>query len=106
VTVAERFAEDGAQLGHLSGVDIGDRRPEQLLAGIAEQCTAGPVGLDDPVLDGIHEERRVDMFGIPGAFKNALDWTTGSLALHCKPVAVLSVGPSELAERMRGGREW
>ena len=34
------------------------------------------------------------MFGIPGAFKNALDWTTGSLALYRKPVAVLSVAPS------------
>ena len=30
-------------------------------------------------------------FGIPGAFKNALDWTVGSGALYRKPVAVLSV---------------
>lgn len=32
-------------------------------------------------------------FGIPGAFKNALDWTVGSGAVYRKPVAVLSVAP-------------
>jgi NAD(P)H-dependent FMN reductase len=33
-------------------------------------------------------------FGIPGAFKNALDWTVGSGSLDRKPVAVLSVAPA------------
>jgi len=37
-------------------------------------------------------------FGIPGAFKNALDWTVGSGALYRKPLAVLSV-----AQPGRGG---
>lgn len=32
-------------------------------------------------------------FGIPGAFKNALDWTVGSGALYRKPVGLLSVAP-------------
>jgi NAD(P)H-dependent FMN reductase len=32
-------------------------------------------------------------FGIPGAFKNALDWTVGSGSLYRKPVSVLSVAP-------------
>ena len=32
-------------------------------------------------------------FGIPGAFKNALDWTVGTSALYRKPVTVLSVAP-------------
>lgn len=32
-------------------------------------------------------------FGIPGAFKNALDWTVGSGSLYRKPVTVLSVAP-------------
>ena len=32
-------------------------------------------------------------FGIPGAFKNALDWTVGSGSLDGKCVAVLSVAP-------------
>jgi chromate reductase, NAD(P)H dehydrogenase (quinone) len=32
-------------------------------------------------------------FGIPGAFKNALDWTVGSGSLYRKPVALLHVAP-------------
>ena len=32
-------------------------------------------------------------FGIPGAFKNALDWTVGSGSLDGKRVGVLSVAP-------------
>jgi chromate reductase, NAD(P)H dehydrogenase (quinone) len=32
--------------------------------------------------------------GIPGAFKNALDWTVGSGSLYAKPVAVLDVAPA------------
>jgi chromate reductase len=31
--------------------------------------------------------------GIPGSFKNALDWTVGSGSLYRKPVTVLSVAP-------------
>jgi NAD(P)H-dependent FMN reductase len=33
-------------------------------------------------------------FGIPGAFKNALDWTVGSGSLYRKPVALLNVAPT------------
>jgi len=33
-------------------------------------------------------------FGIPGAFKNALDWTVGSGSFDGKRVAVLSVAPT------------
>lgn len=32
-------------------------------------------------------------FGIPGSFKNALDWAVGSGSLYRKPVAVLDVAP-------------
>ncbi|SRR6266511_2958175 len=32
-------------------------------------------------------------FGIPGWFKNALDWTVGSGSLYRKPVALLHVAP-------------
>jgi chromate reductase, NAD(P)H dehydrogenase (quinone) len=32
-------------------------------------------------------------FGIPGVFKNALDWTVGTTSLYGKPVTVLSVAP-------------
>jgi NAD(P)H-dependent FMN reductase len=32
-------------------------------------------------------------FGIPGAFKNTLDWAVGSGSLYRKPVTVLKVSP-------------
>ena len=40
-------------------------------------------------------------FGIPGAFKNALDWTVGSTSLHRKPVTVLDVAPPGRGESVR-----
>jgi NAD(P)H-dependent FMN reductase len=39
-------------------------------------------------------------FGIPGAFKNALDWTVGSGSLYRKPVAILSVAPAGRGTRV------
>ena len=32
-------------------------------------------------------------FGIPGSFKNALDWTVGSGSLYRKPITVIDVAP-------------
>jgi NAD(P)H-dependent FMN reductase len=40
-------------------------------------------------------------FGIPGAFKNALDWTVGSGALYRKPVALLSVAQPGRGRKVR-----
>jgi len=40
-------------------------------------------------------------YGIPGAFKNALDWTVGSTCLNRKPVTVLSVAPPGRGEAVR-----
>ena len=40
-------------------------------------------------------------FGIPGAFKNALDWTVGSGSLYRKPVALLHVAPPGRGARVR-----
>lgn len=40
-------------------------------------------------------------FGIPGAFKNALDWPVGTSALYRKPVTVLSVAPPSRGTRVR-----
>ena len=40
-------------------------------------------------------------FGIPGAFKNALDWTVGSTCLYRKPVTVLDVAPPGRGESVR-----
>jgi NAD(P)H-dependent FMN reductase len=39
-------------------------------------------------------------FGIPGAFKNALDWTVGSGSLQQKPIALLSVAPPGRGDRV------
>jgi chromate reductase, NAD(P)H dehydrogenase (quinone) len=44
-------------------------------------------------------------FGIPGTFKNALDWTVGSGAIYRKPVAVLSVAPEGRAAHVRRALE-
>jgi NAD(P)H-dependent FMN reductase len=44
-------------------------------------------------------------FGIPGAFKNALDWTVGSGALYRKPVALLSVAPPGRGRTVRKALE-
>jgi chromate reductase, NAD(P)H dehydrogenase (quinone) len=44
-------------------------------------------------------------FGIPGTFKNALDWTVGSGALYRKPVAVLSVALPERGAHVRQALE-
>ena len=40
-------------------------------------------------------------FGIPGAFKNALDWTVGSGSLYRKPIAVLHLAPAGRGEHVR-----
>jgi chromate reductase, NAD(P)H dehydrogenase (quinone) len=40
-------------------------------------------------------------FGIPGAFKNALDWTVGSGSLYRKPVTVLDVAPADRGRNLR-----
>ena len=42
-------------------------------------------------------------FGIPGASKNALDWTVGSGALYDKRVAVLDVAPAGRGAHAREG---
>ena len=44
-------------------------------------------------------------FGIPGSFKNALDWTVGGGSLYRKPVAVLSVAPPGRGEQVRQALE-
>ena len=44
-------------------------------------------------------------FGIPGAFKNALDWTVGSGSLYRKPVALLNVAPAGRGAQAREALE-
>jgi chromate reductase, NAD(P)H dehydrogenase (quinone) len=52
-------------------------------------CSSGPPVPLRPVLLAVPEYA----FGIPGAFKNALDWTVGGGSLFRKPVALLDVAP-------------
>ena len=40
-------------------------------------------------------------FGLPGAFKNALDWAVGSGSLYLKPITVLKVSPPGRGVRVR-----
>lgn len=40
-------------------------------------------------------------FGIPGAFKNGLDWTVGSGSLYGKPVTVLDVSAPGRGQNLR-----
>jgi NAD(P)H-dependent FMN reductase len=40
-------------------------------------------------------------FGIPGAFKNTLDWTVGSGSLYRKPVTVLKISPPGRGRHLR-----
>jgi chromate reductase len=44
-------------------------------------------------------------FGIPGTFKNTLDWTVGSGAVYRKPAAVLSVAPPGRGAHVRQALE-
>ena len=45
------------------------------------------------------------VFGIPGSFKNALDWTVGAGSLYRKPVSVLSVAHPGRGEHVRRALE-
>ena len=66
-----------------------ESRPPDAVRRFREACEGA-----DAVLLAVPEYA----FGIPGVFKNALDWTVGSGSLYRKPVALLSVAP-----RGRGG---
>jgi chromate reductase, NAD(P)H dehydrogenase (quinone) len=41
-------------------------------------------------------------FGIPGSFKNALDWSVGSGSLYRKPITILDVAPPSRGAHARG----
>jgi len=44
-------------------------------------------------------------FGIPGSFKNALDWTVGSGSLYRKPVTLINVAPPGRGQHVRAALE-
>jgi len=62
-----------------------EAEPPDIVRGFREACERA-----DALLLAVPEYA----FGIPGAFKNALDWTVGGGSIYRKPVAVLSVAPS------------
>jgi NAD(P)H-dependent FMN reductase len=82
-----------------SGIDlqIDDHLPRLPLFDPDHEADAPPVVVGfrsalertDAVLFAVPEYA----FGIPGAFKNAIDWTVGSGSLDGKRIAVLSVAP-------------
>src|SRR5258708_14586661 len=60
--VLEDAVEELAELGQVGGVDAGDGRGEQLLAGVAEQRAARAVGGQDLVAEGVDDECRIAGF--------------------------------------------
>lgn len=63
--------------------DLEQTPPDVVLRFRAECETAGGVLLSVPEY----------AFGIPGALKNALDWTVGAGSLYRKPITALDVAP-------------
>jgi NAD(P)H-dependent FMN reductase len=87
ITLFERLAE----LPHFNpDLDLSDREPPAAVADLRRA-----VGTADGVLLSTPEYAR----GLPGSFKNALDWLVGSTEFPGKHVAVLS--PSERAVHAR-----
>src|SRR5258708_662726 len=60
--VLDDTVEELAELGQVGGVNAGDGRGEQLLAGVAEQRAARAVGGQDPVAEGVDDEGRIAGF--------------------------------------------
>lgn len=73
-----------------------EARPPEAVQRFREACECA-----DAVLLAVPEYA----FGIPGAFKNALDWTVGSGALYRKPVTLLSVAPPGRGRKVRQALE-
>jgi NAD(P)H-dependent FMN reductase len=77
----ELYAELASLPAFNPDLDTGD---EQLLpSGVRDLC--GRIGAADALLLSTPEYAH----GLPGAFKNALDWLVGSIEFPRKPVAVL-----------------
>ena len=96
-------AEAGARAGIVVAIDASIRTlphfdpdledaPPDMVLRFREACERA-----DGVLLAVPEYA----FGIPGAFKNALDWTVGTSALYRKPVTVLSVASPSRGARVR-----
>lgn len=80
--IAVTIADSVRELPHFDP-DLAEAPPETVLRFLSVCETASGLLLAVPEY----------AFGIPGAFKNALDWTVGSGSLDRKPVTVLDVAP-------------
>lgn len=92
---AARVAPSGVEVEVFDGVaslpyfspDLDDADvPEIVTAWRAEVAAADAVLICCPEYAG----------AIPGAFKNALDWLVGCMAMYDKPVAILNASPASL----------
>jgi chromate reductase len=85
---AELLAPAGIVIGHYESLgrlphfnpDLEDRLPAEVIA------LRDRVGVADGLLISCPEYAR----GIPGSFKNALDWLVGSMSFPGKPVALIN----------------
>jgi chromate reductase, NAD(P)H dehydrogenase (quinone) len=88
---AELLAPAGIVIGHYEALgrlphfnpDLEDRLPAEVIA------LRDRVGAADGLLISCPEYAR----GIPGTFKNALDWLVGSMSFPDKPVALINTSP-------------
>ncbi len=89
---AELLSPDGITFDHYDGVgtlphfnpDLEAERPPEPVVMLRSR-----IGAADGVLISCPEYAR----GIPGSFKNALDWLVGSLEFPYKPVALINASP-------------
>ena len=89
---AERVAPEGVRIEHFRAIDrLPHFNPDVEQAGLPEEVAdlRRRVGAADAILISCPEYAR----GIPGAFKNALDWLVGGSEFPGKPIALFNASP-------------
>jgi NAD(P)H-dependent FMN reductase len=89
---AERIAPDGVIFDHVTTIDaLPHFNPDIEQAGLPASVAdlRRRVGAADAILISCPEYAR----GIPGAFKNALDWLVGGHEFPGKPIALFNASP-------------
>ena len=88
----ERVAQSGVTFDHFTTIDrLPHFNPDIEQAGLPEEVDdlRRRVGAADAILISCPEYAR----GIPGAFKNALDWLVGGSEFPGKPIALFNASP-------------